>query len=127
MPVPESTISAQPMPAANAKTTLAAAAMASLAGPKFAEVPWLAFDIYRELAAVFRMFFDLHYRVAWSTRMLTLLLLPAILTSAWWLPFSGLPIFGTVLDKIFDLVLALVVFKALSREARRYMEARGPV
>ena len=36
-----------------------------------------------------------------------------------------LTIVGTLVDKVVGLILAFVMFKALSREARRYMEMRN--
>ena len=83
---------------------------------------WLFVDICRDTLAIFWMFVDFNYKVAWSTRALTVVLLLAILTSHWWWPLAGVPIVGPVLDKLADLVLAFVIFKALTREARRYME-----
>jgi hypothetical protein len=83
---------------------------------------WLFVDICRDALAIFWMFVDLNYKVAWSTRALTVVLLLAILTSHWWWPLGGLPIVGSVLVKLIDLVLAFIIFKALTRESRRYME-----
>jgi hypothetical protein len=88
-------------------------------------IHWLVIDIIREAAAIFWMFIDLHYKVAWSTRLLTIILLPAILLSHWWLPFANVPVIGPFADKVLDLVLAFIMFKALSREAHRYLESRG--
>jgi len=56
------------------------------------------------------------------TRFLPLGLLALILTSWFWLPGSSVPIMGTLFDKALDLVLAFLLFKVLSREARRYRE-----
>jgi hypothetical protein len=92
--------------------------------PHLASAPWLIVDLWREIRAIFRMFFDLHYKVAWTTRFLTVVLVPAILISQWLPPFSWLGGLGQVLDKIFDLALAMIVCKSLSREARRYLESK---
>ena len=101
-------------------------AVATPAAPLLTRPPMLVVDLYLEAVAIFRMFFDLRYRVAWTTRVLVLLLLPAILTSHWWVPFAPVPVIGGLLDKLVDLLLAFVMFKALSREARRYLELRHP-
>jgi hypothetical protein len=93
-------------------------------GAKLADAPWLILELGREIVAIFRMFFDIHYKVAWTTRLLTMVLLPAILTSHWWLPFTSVPVVGEILDKLFDLALALVMYKALTREARRYIASK---
>jgi hypothetical protein len=85
---------------------------------------WLVVDLYTELRAMIRMFFDIHYHVAWTTRLTVLVLVPVILLSHWWFPFAWVPLFGAVVDKIVDLVLAFFVYKALSREAQRYLAVR---
>jgi hypothetical protein len=113
--------------AAAMMTAAADKALRSVVAPvssTLVRAPWLLIDLCAEAAAIFRMFFDLNYKVAWSTRLLTLLLLPAILTSQWWLPIPKLFGIGEVVDKLFNVVLAFVMFKALSREARRYLETR---
>ena len=100
-------------------------AVATPVGQSVAHMPWLAVDLYQEITAIARMFFDLHYKVGWTTRLLVIVLVPAILTSHWWLPFSHVPIIGELFDKVIDLALAFVVIKALSREARRYLQFRA--
>jgi len=90
--------------------------------PKLAGLPWLVVDICREALAIFWMFLDRNYNVAWPTRLLILTLLMAVLTSQWWDPLAYLPFVGGVLDKLVDLLLAFAMFKALSNEARRYTE-----
>jgi len=84
-------------------------AMHIAAGPDAPPLPrstWLLFDLYREGTAIFRMFFDLHYHVGWTTRMLVLVLLPAILLSNWWLPFAQIWVLGNIVVQLVNLVLA---------------------
>ncbi len=88
-------------------------------------LPWLLVDILGEARAMVRMFFDMHYQVAWYTRGLVLLLLVMILTSAWWFPLAWI-IGGSYLDKLADLLLAFLAYKVLSREAQRYRDAQKP-
>jgi hypothetical protein len=111
---------------AAAQTAFRAATAPALTAP-LTRAPWLVLDLFREATAIFRMFVDLHYKVGWATRILTLLLLPAILTSQWWLPFPHIPILFDVVDKLVDLLLAFVMLKALGREAHRYLESRTPL
>ena len=92
--------------------------------PRLLRVRWLLVDICREALAIVRMFLDIRYHVAWSTRILTVVLFIVIITSQLWLPIPGLLGVGPVLDKMFDLVLAFIMYKVLSREAARYMETR---
>ncbi|HYV38251.1 MAG TPA: hypothetical protein VE988_21385 [Gemmataceae bacterium] len=112
--------------AAVAESVARAAIPVASSNSKLTGVHWLLIDICREAVAIFWMFIDLNYKVAWSTRLLTFILLPAILLSQWWVPFAHVPVIGEIIDKLIDLILAFVMFKALSREARRYMETRGP-
>jgi hypothetical protein len=86
---------------------------------------WLLVDALRELRAIVHMFFDVRYHMAWSTRLIVIVLLVLILLSHWWLPFGMVPVLGGVLDKVVDLVLAFFVYKALSREAQRYLQFHG--
>jgi hypothetical protein len=85
--------------------------------------PWLLIDIIGEARCMVRMFFDIHYRVAWYTRIAVVLVLIMILVSNLWL--GWVPLLGFILVKVWDLVLAFLAYKILSREARRYREWRG--
>jgi hypothetical protein len=89
-----------------------------------ARPPWLLFDIIAEARAMVRMFFDIHYRMAWYTRIAVILILAMILMSNLW--FGWLPLFlGFFLVKLWDVVLAFLAYKILSREAQRYRAWRG--
>jgi hypothetical protein len=81
-----------------------------------AQSSWLAFDMVQEVVTVGRMLLDRRYHMAWITRTLVVLLLIGIFTSGLWLSW---------LDKIFDLVLAGILFLALFCETRRYKAWRG--
>lgn len=82
---------------------------------------WLLVESVRELRLVFRMFFDRsRFRISVSTWIIVILFLPAILLSKWWFPPSWIFVLGDYFDKVLDVILAWVVYKALSREARRY-------
>ena len=83
---------------------------------------WLLVDMVREARLLVRMIFDRRYQMAWSTRLVALVLLPAILTSHWWLPLGWLPAVGGLLVSAVNLVLAFALYKALSREVQRYKE-----
>ncbi len=84
--------------------------------------PWLLFDAYAEARSMVRMYFDPRYRMSWRARTIPLVVLVVLLTSAFWLPGTSIPVMGTIFDKIVDIVLAFLAFKLLSREARRYRE-----
>jgi hypothetical protein len=88
-----------------------------------ARTPWLLVDIIAEARAMVRMFFDIHYRMAWYTRIAVVIILVMILLSNLWL--GWLPVLGFILVKLWDLALAFLAYKILSREAQRYREWRG--
>ncbi|HZT80495.1 MAG TPA: hypothetical protein VFA26_09740 [Gemmataceae bacterium] len=83
--------------------------------------PWLLVDIWVEFRAIVRMFLD---RRAWGWR---LFLWPAVFAAAlvgWW-AWSFLFLNEWVrplVDKPVSLLLAFLLCKALSREARRYQQ-----
>jgi hypothetical protein len=83
---------------------------------------WLFYDMIADARLMVIMLLDRRYAMAWTTHMVVWLFIPAILLSSWWFPLSYLPLVGHYLDKILDLLLAFCVYKALSRETRRYRE-----
>lgn len=85
---------------------------------------WTWFDFLVDLRAMYRMFLDPRYHLDWKVRVITLVLLVALLTSAIWVPgISFMPGWlAAIVDKIVDLALAFVLFKILIAEARRYRE-----
>ncbi len=78
-----------------------------------------------EFRAMARMFFDMHYHVAWSTRILVLLFIPLIWTSELWFPPAWVPLVGVIFDKTFDIILAFLLYKVLAGEARRYVRSQA--
>jgi hypothetical protein len=67
--------------------------------------------------------------MAWTTRVVALILFPAILLAHWWMPFFLFwfpPMWFDVTRgfciNLLNLVLAFALLKALSRETRRYQE-----
>lgn len=84
---------------------------------------WLLWDTWAEARAIVRMFLDPRYQLPWSARVLPLVILAAILTSKFWVPFSSIPFLGDwLLVKLVDLLLAFLLFKWLGHEARRYRQ-----
>lgn len=80
--------------------------------------PWLLVDIYAELRAMMRMFLDPRYSLTWQTRLLTPLMVIAIVLSRMLL--SSIPIIGWLLDLVIYPIMLYFLFKVLSREATRY-------
>lgn len=84
--------------------------------------PWLLHDLLADLGAISRMFLDHRYRVAWTTWLAVICIVPLILTSGWWFLPAHIPAIGDILEKAMDFALAFILYKALSREAKRYRE-----
>lgn len=87
---------------------------------------WLVVEIFRDLSAMFRMFFDMRYRVAWFARILTFIMVPLLLLASWWVPFASVPFVGGIWSNAVVVLLSFFLFKVLSREARRYQQMRRP-
>jgi hypothetical protein len=87
---------------------------------------WLFSDLYSELRTVVVMFLDLRYRpyLSWSACLGPPVLVALILTSGYWLRLfpGGSWLADTPVDKLLDLVLALFVYRILTREAARYRD-----
>ncbi len=90
---------------------------------------WLLFDLYADLRTMIRIYFDLRAPISWTGRTLPVVLLIAIATSWFWLGLlvpkliADIPGLFTLLMKIVDLLLALVLWKAVSRAVQQYREA----
>jgi hypothetical protein len=109
-------LSTQPLPPA-VKTMVGVATQPSTL-KRVAQSSWLAWDMVQELIAVGRMLTDRRYHMAWITRVLVILFTLAILLSGFYFPLAWF-------DKVFDLLLASVLFLALYCETRRYKEWRN--
>jgi hypothetical protein len=86
---------------------------------------WLLYDLFADARLILVMLRDRRYAWAWTTHLVVWLFIPAILTSGLWFPLAWIYVIGPPLDKLFDLLLAFCVYKALSREARHYREMCG--
>ncbi len=89
---------------------------------------WLFVDMFVDGRLMCLMLWDKRYTMAWTTHLVVWLFIPAIITSRWWFPASYIPFIGGFADKILDLLLAFGVYKALSREVKRYrntLDVRG--
>jgi hypothetical protein len=88
-----------------------------------AEAPqpgWLLVELYREIRGMMRMFADHRYRMSWTGKAVPLAAILVAIIS--WLLISGIPLVGGLLDRVVDLTLIVLVYKAMSRELCRYRE-----
>jgi hypothetical protein len=96
-----------------------------LRGPRF------VLDALAELRAIVRMYMDPRHRLSWTAYVVPFALVCLIATSWIWIPGTALlpGTVGTLVMKTVDLILAFVLYKFLSREARWYRDQgyAGPV
>ena len=91
-----------------------------------AKTTWGIVELFGEMATLLWMLIDRRYHMGWFSRIITIGLLIAILTSHWWAPFAVYDNFISHLwDKVIDLVLGLILFMVLIFETRRYKAWRG--
>jgi hypothetical protein len=89
-----------------------------------AKTTWALFEMLAELRLLLWMLVDRRYHMAWLTRVIAIVLLAAIMTTHYWLPFAAVAIVGPLWEKVINLGLALVMFMMLHYEMRRYQQWR---
>jgi len=97
------------------------AALTSIISPRR---PWLLTEFFREVGTVVRMYMDARYRLRRSTQILVPLFVG--LFAANYLFFNVLflhvPVFSEILERLVAIVLAVLLYKVLSREVVRYRQ-----
>lgn len=83
---------------------------------------WLFWDMLVELRVIWRMYTDPRYEMTWFGRLVPAALLVVFFLSGVFLPLATVPIFGWIFEKIGQLVVAYLLVKSLSSEARRYRQ-----
>lgn len=83
--------------------------------------PWLLMELVRTLGSTFRMYLDPRYRMRRATQLMVPLILGLFVLN--WFFFHivlTLPIISTVLEKIVDVILAVLLYQVIQREVVRY-------
>jgi len=84
--------------------------------------PWLLIDLLKEVGATFRMYTDPRYRIRRATKLLVPLLF--VLFGLNYLMFNytmlDIPVFRHLLERLVEVVLAVLLYKVVSREVARY-------
>ncbi len=93
-------------------------ALSHLEPPSNGTHTWLLLDIFQDARAILRMFFDHRYRTSRWVGLITVAVGVVVATS--WYVRLPIPILGTLINMIVDVALLFVLFKVLTREARRY-------
>ncbi len=83
---------------------------------------WFFHEIVPELRAMSCMFFDPRYRLGLWNKAVPAALFLLIILSGYWVPFSSLPVVGSLIDSIMMLGLGYFLIKILSAEAKRYRQ-----
>lgn len=84
--------------------------------------PWLLTEAFRDVWTAIRMYFDPRYRVRRFTQILVpVILVLFVLNYLFWASFP-IPFLKTVLEKCFDIVLAIMLYKVWYREVQRYRD-----
>lgn len=84
---------------------------------------WLLTELISDFGATFRMYFDPRYRVRRYTQIMFPLL--GILFALNWFFFRtifAIPILSSILEKLVDAVLVILLYKVLVREVYRYRQ-----
>lgn len=84
---------------------------------------WLITEFIHELRTVSRMFGDYRYRMSWTGRIVPIV--GIILAVISYFIVRMIPLVGWAIDSVIDIVLVVIVYKALSREVRRYHSGIG--
>jgi hypothetical protein len=86
--------------------------------------PWLLTELFRDLLTILRMYLEPRYRLRRSTQLLVPLILGLFLANYVFFTYLfAIPVVSTILGKVGDIILAVLLYKVLSRETVRYREA----
>ena len=84
---------------------------------------WLVFEFVDEVRTMLRMWGDYRYRMTWSGRIVPLACIVLAVLSFFLIRL--IPLVGGIADYIITIVLVVILYKSLSREARRYQSGVG--
>jgi hypothetical protein len=113
-----------PMPEVSIPSTLAPGGQTVLNTVNAARRPWLLIDLVREFGVMVRMYMDPRYRVRRATQLMVPLILGLFVAS--YVFFNNLfvvvPVLTPILEHAVAIVLAVLLYKVLSREVARYRQ-----
>jgi hypothetical protein len=102
--------------------SLAAAAPATSNPASATRRPWLLSEVLRDVGTTIRMYTDPRYRVRRATQIMVPILLASFGLN--YLLFNhtilDVPVFRHILERVVDIVLAVLLYKVVSREVARY-------
>src|SRR5262245_2053830 len=112
-----------PLPEVSIPSTLVPGGQTVLNTVNAARRPWLLIDLVREFGVMFRMYMDPRYRVRRATQLMVPLILGLFVAS--YLFFNSLfdvRVLSPILEHVVAIVLSVLLYKVLSREAARYRQ-----
>jgi hypothetical protein len=116
---------ATPLPDLTIPESLVPGGKTTVEAVKALRRPWLVVEVLREIGAAIAMYMHPRYRVRRSTQFMTGLLLGLFVAN--YVFFNVLlvpiPFLTPVLERLLDIVLAVFLYKVLSREVVRYRQA----
>lgn len=86
--------------------------------PKAVNAGRLFYGLWDEFRTFWRMLFDHRYRMSFTGVVGPIAIIVCYLLS--WLVVGSIPLVGWMLDRLFAVVLAVLLYKILSREVARY-------
>lgn len=85
---------------------------------------WLLVELTRECWSAVRMYFDPRYRVRRSTQlMIPVLLTCLVVTYVFFNYFFTFPVIGPILERLIEIILAVLMYKICSYEIARYRQS----
>lgn len=84
--------------------------------------PWLLVDLLKEVGATFRMYTDPRYRIRRATKLMVPLILLLFGLNYLVLNYTmlNIPVFRHLLERLVEVVLAILLYKVVSREVARH-------
>lgn len=86
--------------------------------------PWLLIDLLRDIGATVKMYMDPRYRVRRATQLMVPLIL--VLFGLNYLVLNhtllDIPVFRHIVERVVEIVLAVLLYKVLMREVARYRQ-----
>ena len=118
--VPPELAAAMPMAVAGLATTNGAVPYVSPSARR----PWLLSELIGDLRTTIQMYLDPRYRVRRSTQLMVPMILGLLVLNCIFFNWAfTLALVSTALEKIIDILLAVMLYKVLHREMERYREA----
>lgn len=86
--------------------------------------PWLLIELLRDCGATLRMYMDPRYRVRRSTQLMVPAIIGVLIANyfLWNLLFLHVPVLTEIVERLIDIVLAVLLYKVLIREISRYRQ-----